>query len=63
VRVPEEEFRRKTHRQSMALFVYPDCQVTCAPLAHLNVDGKPLKPAVNAREHLDAHFYKSYTSE
>ena len=37
--VPEEELRRKTHRQSIAFFVQPDDQVLCEPLTGNYADG------------------------
>jgi len=54
--VPEQEFRRRSARQSIAFFVHPDDQVECSPL-----DGPdPRYPPVTALGHLENRFRATY---
>jgi len=54
--VPEQEFRRKTLRQSIAFFVHPDDEVVCQPLGGPD----PRYPPVTARGHLENRFQATY---
>ena len=72
VRVPEEEIRRRTRRQSIVFFVHPDdevgigigignenllyAQVVCSPLTGPD----PCYPPVTARQHLENRFAATY---
>lgn len=55
VLVPEEEIRRKAHRQSVVLFVHPDNDVMVNPL--LNQDAIN---GVNALDYLKQRLSASY---
>ena len=55
VRVPEEEIRRRTARQSVAFFVHPDNDVMVSPL-----DGSGKHPAISALAHLKLRYAQTY---
>ena len=55
VRVPEEEIRRKTPRQSIAFFVHADNGVMIRPL-----DGSDKHPPVEALEYLKSRINATY---
>jgi len=54
--VPEQEFMRKTLRQSIAFFVHPDDAIVCEPLSGPD----PRYPPVTARGHLENRFKATY---
>jgi len=54
--VPEQEFRRRSPRQSIAFFVHPDDQVECSPLEGPD----PRYPMVTALGHLENRFRATY---
>merc|ERR1711953_85854 len=54
--VPEQEFRRRSARQSIAFFVHPDDQVMFSPLAGPD----PRYPPVTALQHLENRFRATY---
>ena len=54
--VPEQEFRRKTLRQSIAFFIHPDDEVVCQPLSGPD----PRYPPVTALRHLLNRFQSTY---
>jgi len=54
--VPEQEFRRRSPRQSIAFFVHPDDQVECSPLEGPD----PRYPKVTALGHLENRFRATY---
>ena len=54
--VPQQEFMRKTLRQSIAFFVHPDDAVVCQPLSGPD----PRYPPVTARGHLENRFQSTY---
>jgi len=54
--VPEQEFRRKTLRQSIVFFVHPDDEVVCQPLS--GPDER--YPPITARGHLEKRFQATY---
>lgn len=53
--VPEEEIRRKTHRQSIAFFVHPDNDVMVSP-----INGSGDIPPVGALEYLKKRLSATY---
>jgi len=57
VRVPEEELRRRSPRQSIAFFVHPDNDVMVYPLTS---DGSSKHKPIGALEHLNARLSATY---
>ena len=57
VRVPEEEIRRRSPRQSIAFFVHPDNEVMVSPL--LKGTSKNLNP-ISALAHLNLRYAQTY---
>lgn len=60
VLVPEEEIRRKTHRQSVVLFVHPDNEVMVNPLLDKDAGNNDSKKGVNALDYLKQRLSASY---
>lgn len=56
VKIPQEELRRRSLRQSIAFFVHPDDHVLCSPLGGPD----PRYPPVTARQHLENRFADTY---
>ena len=55
VLVPEEEIRRRSTRQSLAFFVYPDNDVLVAP-----IDGSGKHPPITPLEHTKLRINQTY---
>jgi isopenicillin N synthase-like dioxygenase len=55
VRIPEEELRRRSPRQSIAFFVHPDNQVMVSPL-----NGSSAHPPISALAHLELRLSQTY---
>ena len=58
VMVPEAEWKRKTSRQSMVIFVHPNNEALISPLPDLN--GPPRYEPVTALQHLLNRFSATY---
>ena len=58
IMVPESEWKRKTPRQSIVLFVHPDDETLIQPLPGIN--GPPRYEPVTALQHLLNRFSATY---
>ena len=56
VRVPEEEIRRRSPRQSIAFFVHPDNDVMVSPL----LNGSKNQTPISALAHLNLRYAQTY---